>query len=148
MSREETPNRSRIAECIEEANISLANQTGLVWALSPDHRYQIANRFAWSWKLTELGYPVVLVYLGFLRAWEMRKGQRQSPFNSHTEWKRLLNSHSQLLFPQRFGTANGSSRSAIRSAHLFYRDTLTMGQLRKIEEAVLWWQFRIQGSYR
>ena len=44
-------NRKRIAECIEEANVALANQTGLEWALSHNHRYQMANRFAWSWKL-------------------------------------------------------------------------------------------------
>ena len=66
------PNRARIAECIEEANISLANQTELDWALSHEHRYQMANRFAWSWKLTELGYPVVLVYLNQSQG-EMRR---------------------------------------------------------------------------
>ena len=58
------PNRERIAGCIEEANISLTNQTELDWVLSPEHRYQMANRFAWSCKLTQLGYPVILVYLG------------------------------------------------------------------------------------
>ena len=87
-------NSERIAECIEEANISLANQTDLDWALSHEHRYQMANRFAWSWKLTQLGYPVVLVYLGFLVAEEM-----QNPFDSHAEWGGLVKSHSEPLFP-------------------------------------------------
>ena len=57
--------------CIKEANAALADQTELDWALSHERRYQMANRIAWSRKLTELGYPVILVYLGFLRAEEM-----------------------------------------------------------------------------
>ena len=92
-------NRKRIAGCIEEANVALANQTGLEWALSHKHRYQMANRFAWSWKLTELGYPVVLVYLGFLGAEEMRMGRNQTPFDSHGGWIRLVKAHSEPLFP-------------------------------------------------
>ena len=94
-----SPNRARIADCIEEANVSLADWTELDWALSHEHRYQMANRFAWSWKLTELGYPVILVYLGFLRAEEMRNGRKQDSFNSHSEWEHLVKSHSQPLFP-------------------------------------------------
>ena len=93
------PNRERIAECIEEANAALADQTDLNWALSHKHRYQMANRFAWSWKLTELGYPVVLVYLGFLRAEEMRKGSEQTPLENHAEWECLVKAHSEPLFP-------------------------------------------------
>ena len=92
-------NRERIAQCIEEANAALADGTDLNWALSHEHRYQMANRFAWSWKLTELGYPVVLVYLGFLRAEEMRKGREQAPFKNHAEWEGLVKAHSEPLFP-------------------------------------------------
>ena len=91
-------NRARIAKCIEEANISLANQANLDWALSHERHYQMANRFAWSWKLTELGYPVILVYLGFLRAEDMRRGREQTPFDSHAEWRGLVKAHSEPLF--------------------------------------------------
>lgn len=87
-------NRERIAKCIGEANVSLANQTELDWALSHEHRYQMANRFAWSWRLTKLGYPVILVYLGFLGAEEM-----QTPFKDHAEWESLVKSYSHPLFP-------------------------------------------------
>ena len=93
------PNRKRIAECVEEANAALAHQTGFCWALSHEHRYQMANRFAWSWKLTQLGYPVILVYLGFIRAEEMRKGREQTPFDSHDKWECLVKAHSEPLFP-------------------------------------------------
>ena len=92
-------NRARIAECIEEANAALEAWTGLHWALSHEHRYQMANRFAWSWKLTELGYPVILIYLGFLGAEEMRSGREQTPFDSHAEWEGLVRAHSEPLFP-------------------------------------------------
>ena len=94
-------NRERISECIEEANVALADQTGLDWTLSHKHRYQMANRFAWSWKLTELGYPVILVYLGFLGAEEMRKGREQHPLKNHAEWGGLVKAHSEPLFPAR-----------------------------------------------
>ena len=90
-------NRARIAECIEEANAALEAWTDLHWALSHEHHYQMANRFAWSWKLTDLGYPVILIYLGFLGAEEMRSGE-QTPFDSHGEWEGSVKAHSETLF--------------------------------------------------
>ena len=64
-------NHAKIGKAIDEANVGLADQTGRRWSLSRDNRYQMSNRFAWSWKIAELGYPVVLIYLGFLEAEEM-----------------------------------------------------------------------------
>src|SRR5207248_2297096 len=49
----------RIGACLDEASIALASETGRPWALSRDHHYQMSNRFAWAWKLTELAVPVV-----------------------------------------------------------------------------------------
>ncbi len=92
-------NLERIARCIKEANSSLSVWTGHTWALSHEHYYQMANRFAWSWKLTQLGYPVVLVYLGFLGADEMREGRDQVPFACHADWKDLVKYRSKKLFP-------------------------------------------------
>ena len=93
------PNQARIARSIEEANAALAHHTELDWALSHEHHYQMANRFASSWKLMERGYPVILVYLGFLRALEMRRGRDQASFNCHAEWEVLVKAHSETLFP-------------------------------------------------
>lgn len=92
-------NHERIGQAIDRANNGLAEQTGHRWALARDHHYQMSNRFAWAWKLTELGYPVILVYLGFLRAEEMQKGRKQHPLNSHAEWDDIVRSHSQPLVP-------------------------------------------------
>ena len=62
-----------------------------------DSHYQMSNRFAWAWKLTELGIPVLLVYLGFLRAEEMR--DRGKLFVDHSEWEQFVKAHSKALFP-------------------------------------------------
>jgi len=42
------------------------------WQLSRDSLYQLANRFAWAWKIASLGVPVALVYLGFIAADQMK----------------------------------------------------------------------------
>lgn len=91
-------NHFRIGECIQEANFGLSAETGLPWALSRDRNYQMSNRFAWAWKLTELGLPVVLVYLGFLDAQDMRS-EESSAFATPDEWRDLVMTHSSALFP-------------------------------------------------
>ena len=98
-------NHRRIGWCMDDANIALAGETGLPWALSRDWNYQMSNRFAWAWKLTELGVPVVLVYLGFLRAAEMetegRRGESATKaFANHADWEALLKAHSAPLLPE------------------------------------------------
>jgi hypothetical protein len=92
-------NHDQIGECIQEANRSLSQQTASKWTLSRDRCYQMSNRFAWSWKLTELGFPVILVYLGFLNAEEMRKGDKQVPFATSDDWAKAVMGHSGGLFP-------------------------------------------------
>ena len=85
------PNRGQIGQAIAEANHALKHITGNPWHLSRDHHYQLSNRFAWAWKLTTLGIPVVLLYLGFLDASEMTdQGQK---FQSHADWERILKEH-------------------------------------------------------
>jgi hypothetical protein len=73
-------NLLRIDWAIRDASAALADDTGLTWALSRDWNYQMSNRFAWAWKLADLGMPVVLVYLGFLRACEMKRRQVQAVY--------------------------------------------------------------------
>jgi hypothetical protein len=58
----------------------------------------MSNRFAWAWKLTDLEIPVVLVYLGFLGASEMRD-KKSNPFADAAEWETVVKRHSQALFP-------------------------------------------------
>jgi hypothetical protein len=51
----------------------LEDATRLAWQISIANHYQMSNRFASARKLTGLGKPVVLVYLGFIRANDMSK---------------------------------------------------------------------------
>jgi hypothetical protein len=90
-------NHKHIGQAIANAAADLQRSTGLAWAISRDQRYQMSNRFAVACKLTEMGLPVVLVYLGFLRADEMIDCGK--PLASEAEWERLVKSHSQVLFP-------------------------------------------------
>ena len=85
-----------IGIAINTACEGLAKATSLKWRISRDCCYQMSNRFAWAWKLTELGLPVVLVYLGFLRADEMQDQGR--PFSDAADWARAVRNHSELLF--------------------------------------------------
>jgi hypothetical protein len=90
-------NHERIGEAIQSAQVGLREATGLPWGISRDTHYQMSNRFAWAWKLTELKYPVVLVYLGLLNASEMK--DRGNPFESHEEWAELVRLHSSRICP-------------------------------------------------
>lgn len=99
VSADSRRNHIRIGAAIQEANVSLMDQTERVWSLQRDRCYQMSNRFAWSWKLTELGYSVILVYLGFTGATEMRRGKKQVPFANHSDWESCVMSHSRPLLP-------------------------------------------------
>lgn len=61
----------------------------------------MANRFAWSWKLAQVKFPVVLIYLGFINAAEMGLGfnsPQEVSFPNHEAWKNLVFTHSKGLF--------------------------------------------------
>jgi hypothetical protein len=87
-----------IGAAIEDARKGLSLATSLQWNISRDTHYQMSNRFAWMWKLAELGKPVVLIYLGFLNATEM--ANRGAPFPDHASWESLVLEHSKPLFPR------------------------------------------------
>jgi hypothetical protein len=87
-------NHAQIAAAIKEASLSL--DTILPgWNLSRDSHYQLSNRFAWSWKIASLGVPVVLIYLGFLNADEMR-----CPLRNAREWADLVWQYSRGRIPE------------------------------------------------
>jgi hypothetical protein len=96
-------NHENIATAILSACGGLQSDIPGEWRISRDSHYQMSNRFAWSWKLTKLepGFPVILVYLGFLNAKEMEEGNEQKPFVTHAEWKQAVEAHSQPLFPKK-----------------------------------------------
>jgi len=93
-------NHQKIGECILEAAAGLSAATDVIWTMNRDAAYQMANRFAWAWKLTELGYPVILVYLGFIAADEMGGSGEDQPYRDHTHWAGCVHAHSKALFPE------------------------------------------------
>lgn len=68
-------NAIRIRAALQEATDGW-NQLLPGFSLSFDSHFQLSNRFAFAWKLAEMGIPVVLVYLGFLETREMDDGRR------------------------------------------------------------------------
>lgn len=97
-STQRMASHATIGAAIESARMGFEAGTLLAWHISRDSHYQISNRFAWSWKLTELGIPVVLVYLGFLNASDMSK-PGEVPLADADAWDALVRSHSATLFP-------------------------------------------------
>jgi hypothetical protein len=90
-------NQASIGAAIQEASEALdAIVPG--WKLSKDSHYQLANRFAWAWKIASLGIPVVLAYLGFLRAEEMR--DQGEPFADPAAWEDLVKERSRGIVPE------------------------------------------------
>ena len=90
-------NHARIAAAIGDANRGL-NAILPGWALSRDSHYQLCNRLAWSWKIASLGVPVILVYLGFENAEEMRdQGQ---PIADAGAWVGLVKDYSRDIVPE------------------------------------------------
>ena len=90
-------NQERIGKAIAAASKAL-NEVPPGWALSRDSHYQLANRFAWSWRIAFLGVPVVLVYLGFLNADEMR--DQGAPLSDGQAWERLVKQHAVGTVPE------------------------------------------------
>jgi hypothetical protein len=90
-------NHARIERAFLQANAGLCSIGG-DWNLCADRSYQLCNRFAWAWKVASLGYPVILVYLGFLGANEM--SDQGVPFASHEAWEALVRSHGRGLVPE------------------------------------------------
>lgn len=57
---------AKIKSALDECRLALGARAPLdVWTSS---HYQLANRLAWAWKLTEAGQPTVFTYVGF--AWD------------------------------------------------------------------------------
>ncbi|HXG69483.1 MAG TPA: hypothetical protein VNJ04_02610 [Gemmatimonadaceae bacterium] len=86
-----------IGAAIQSAATGFGQCMGGSCGISRDPHYQMSNRFAWAWKLTELGVPVVMLYLGFLKAHDMSK-HGEVPFADGDAWETLVRLHSAPLF--------------------------------------------------
>jgi hypothetical protein len=63
-----------------------------------DSHYQLANRLAFTWKLATLGFPIVLLYLGFTGD-EGLRAEVGPPFSSDEDWRKAFAEYIQNIFP-------------------------------------------------
>jgi hypothetical protein len=112
-------NIRQIGNALDEANAGW-NDLMPGFNLSADSHYQLSNRFAFAWKIAMMGTPVILVYLGFIDAFEMADGKR-ALIKDHDQWQRCVIQKSAGVIPvQAWGETfdvNGTSLTIlIRSA--------------------------------
>jgi len=105
------PSHLTIGRAISDASAHLQLNSNHPIALSRDHAYQLSNRFAWSWKLAELGIPVVLVYLGFLNANDVlgslqpKLARLGTPFPTSDAWTSLVKTRAaHIVAPKVWGS--------------------------------------------
>ncbi len=63
-----------------------------------DSHYQLANRLAFTWKLASLGFPIVLLYLGFTGD-EGLRAEVGPPFSNDEDWRKAFAEYIQDIFP-------------------------------------------------
>lgn len=84
-----------IDNALQEASAALNNHVS-GWKLSHNEHYQISNRFAWSWKLASMNIPVILIYLGFLNAHDMKSSLT---FESSEDWTKCVAEYAKDIIP-------------------------------------------------
>ncbi len=95
-SNESEANHKSIENAIIDANVGLnAAYAPKGFAISINQCYQLSNRYAFAWKLASLGIPVVLMYLGFIKAKEMG-----DYFQDDEVWMINLLAHSRGIIPE------------------------------------------------
>lgn len=92
-------NHERIGQAIEEAQKSFKRLDDSV-GISRDSHYQLSNRLAFSWKLSQMGVPNLLVYLGFIGD-EGMAGAGRKPFQSQEHWEQVATTYLSSVFPSR-----------------------------------------------
>lgn len=91
-------NFRQIENAIGEATVAW-NAIMPGFALSVNSHYQLSNRFAFGWKLASMHTPVILVYLGFLNAHEMKRKNRGF-LENHAQWRSCVLEGSKGMIPE------------------------------------------------
>lgn len=90
-------NDVRIRRRIRETRTALNRLGRGTTYLSTEDHYQLANRLAYTVHLASLGYPVVLLYLGFLGDTYF-----DDPLIDSNHWQRVMGGYLQGVVPQMF----------------------------------------------
>jgi hypothetical protein len=87
----------------------------------------MSNRFSWAWKLCTLGYPIALVYLGFIDATEM-----PSLFRQDDDWAQAGQGPQRSAIPfQDMGPEHRYRWSYFRAPHSHVIATFGMTPIRE-----------------
>jgi hypothetical protein len=95
-SRKSRENHDHIGGAIQEACEGWQRSDERV-SIARDSHYQLANRLAFTWKLADLGIPVVLLYLGFTGDEGIRDAGL--PFADDDDWQRAFAEHAEGVVP-------------------------------------------------
>lgn len=94
-SEKSKENHCNICKAIAEANRSLKQVNAKV-NLSIETHYQLVNRISYAWKISSLGIPVILIYLGFIGDKAM-----SGHFNSEKDWESCIEGYIKDVFPKK-----------------------------------------------
>jgi hypothetical protein len=89
-------NHERIGRAIDDACLAWRG-VDPTFSITRDSHYQLANRLAFTWKLAELGIPVVLVYLGFTG--DEGIVDAGAPFTDDADWQRAFGGYTDGVLP-------------------------------------------------
>lgn len=92
--QESAENHAHIVRAIEEASNALVTMK-VAKSFGVQSHYQLANRLAFLWKLTSLGVPTTLVYLGFTG--DAGLEQSLEPFSNDDAWWSAFSAYSAPL---------------------------------------------------
>jgi hypothetical protein len=92
-------NYDKIGDCIAEAAQWLNNHIGDI-GISRDTHYQLSNRVASAWKLSQCGLSTVLLYLGFTGDEGIRDAGE--PFADENHWQRVMGAYMTGVLPLHF----------------------------------------------
>jgi len=95
-SQNSRDNHEQIGKAIEEACAGWRRLDPSV-SITRDSHYQLANRLAFTWKLGMLGFPVILVYLGFTGDEGIRNVG--APFIDSLDWQKAFAEYLDGKFP-------------------------------------------------
>jgi len=92
-SAQSATNHEHIRGRLSSVSAELRSQNWKVDVNAEKH-YQLANRVAWAWKLSECGVPVILLYLGFLGDTYF-----SDRFIDRDHWQRAMGSYMEGVVP-------------------------------------------------